>query len=114
MRNCHVRLLHCLQFKGISEKALQKNDWALLRDLWFADHPQVYQPLLPLLGLSAVFRDNKIQGMLQLLRCCTWLLHLCDCTCVTVPLLMHLHYCTFATAPVSLHLCCYSCVALLV
>ena len=29
------------QFKGISERALQRNDWALLRELWFADDPQV-------------------------------------------------------------------------
>ncbi|KAL3139244.1 hypothetical protein ABBQ32_006012 [Trebouxia sp. C0010 RCD-2024] len=29
------------KFKGISERALQRNDWALLRQLWFADDPQV-------------------------------------------------------------------------
>ena len=31
----------CLQFRGVSEKALQKHNWALMRQLWFTDEPQV-------------------------------------------------------------------------
>jgi len=30
-----------VQFRGVSEKALQRNDWALMRQLWFTDEPQV-------------------------------------------------------------------------
>ncbi|KAA6429640.1 MAG: alpha beta hydrolase [Trebouxia sp. A1-2] len=29
------------KFRGVSEKALQRNNWALMRQLWFTDEPQV-------------------------------------------------------------------------
>jgi pimeloyl-ACP methyl ester carboxylesterase len=31
-----------VQFRGVSEKALQRNKWALMRQLWFTDEPQVH------------------------------------------------------------------------
>lgn len=31
-----------VQFRGVSEKALQRNNWALMRQLWFTDEPQVH------------------------------------------------------------------------
>ena len=36
-RFCHL----WVQFRGVSEKALQRNNWALMRQLWFTNEPQV-------------------------------------------------------------------------
>ena len=38
-RSCHL----WVQFRGVSEKALQRNNWALMRQLWFTDEPQVHK-----------------------------------------------------------------------
>ncbi len=38
-RSCHL----WVQFREVSEEALQRNNWALMRQLWFTDEPQVHK-----------------------------------------------------------------------